>query len=424
MHLNSSIAALLAGLNNPSLPGIDLSLERMVQLLAALGNPQEKLPPVIHFAGTNGKGSTLAFLRAIYTATGARVHAYTSPHLVRFNERITLAGHEISDDALLALLPRIARVAQSIPVTFFEATTAAAFLSFAETPADMLLLETGLGGRLDATNVVAHPALTIITPINYDHTEFLGDSLTAIAREKAGILKPGVPCITGAQPAEALDVLRTIAAQIGAPLMVHGEDWHFEKTTETLHLTTAEETWEIPLPPLLGPHQYHNAALAAAAARTLGIALPAIARGIAAAHWPARLQPLSHGPLVDAWGNRGRVILDGAHNASAASAVADWIATTGTPVTLICGMMRRKDASAFFAPLAAHIRRAITVPIPGEDCYAPAVLAEHARASGIANVTACDRLADTSAHLATDAPGTLLIAGSLFLAGELLKNHG
>jgi dihydrofolate synthase / folylpolyglutamate synthase len=427
MHENSSIAALLNGLNNPSLPSIDLSLARMQQLLAALGHPEQKLPPVIHLAGTNGKGSTLAFLKSIYEATGYRVHAYTSPHLVRFNERIVIAGQEVSDDYLLQLLEQVSTAAQTIPVTFFEATTAAAFLAFAEHLADVVLLETGLGGRLDATNVVPKPIATIITPIDYDHMEFLGNSLSEIAGEKAGIMKAGAPCFVGAQKPEAREVLKRAARKAECELHLHDFDWNFDTTSNGLRVKSGADMWDMPLPSLAGTHQLHNAALASVVAMNLPqlpISIEALRKGVSTAIWPARLQKLVHGPLVDAWGKRGDVYLDGGHNIHAAETLQQWMKQRGTPITLILGMMKRKDARGFLQPLAPHLARVITVPIEGNECYSPTDLAEVARGCGVANVTAANSLMDAAQHGAPAANATLLITGSLFLAGEVLKKHG
>lgn len=409
MHVNPAIASLLQSLNHPALPGIDLSLERMRALLAVMGNPQEKLPPVIHVAGTNGKGSTVAFLRAIYTAQGYRVHAYTSPHLVRFNERIVLAGHEISDVQLVEYLTRIASVAQTIPVTFFEATTALAFLAFAEHKAEILLLETGLGGRLDATNVVTQPVATVITPIAMDHMEFLGPTLAHIAREKAGIIKPEVPCISASQLPEVEAVLRMVAHSMHAPFMMADQEWHGSA------------------PQLRGDHQRQNAALAARVTQSvteLPVSMEALSQGIQSAHWPARLQPLHHGPLCEAWGVRGEVMLDGGHNAHAAAVLAQWVRQQPVPVTLLCGMMARKDAQAFFAPLAGVVREIITIPVEEEGAYAPDDLAQIAVAAGATKARVCHTHSECIALLQACDEGALLIAGSLFLAGQILKNHG
>ncbi len=426
MHLNPNIAAHLNALNNPALPSIDLSLDRMHALLNALDNPERKLPPVVHLAGTNGKGSTLAFLRAIYEAAGYRVHAYTSPHLVSFNERIMLSGSPIGDEALLMLLERVAKAAEKIPVTFFEATTALAFMAFAQTVADVVLLETGLGGRLDATNVVRQPLATVITPIDYDHMEFLGDTLAKIAGEKAGIMKHGVPCIIGAQYPQAHAVFEEVARRLNAPLTLHGRDWNYSADGEHLAVSHTGHKWHLPPPALLGAHQYHNAALASVVVKSIA-ALPvtdeAISHGIANARWPARLQRLTSGPLVEAWGMRGAVVLDGGHNPSAAHALAAWLSKNPIPTTLLCGMMKRKDARGFLLPLAPHITRMIALPIAENDSYQAEELAEIARACGITQVHACLKPEEAVKHW-DDANGRLLIAGSLFLAGQVLKNHG
>lgn len=425
MHLNPAIAVALQALNHPSLPGIDLSLVRMRQLLAALGNPERKLAPVIHIAGTNGKGSTQAFLRAIYEASGYRVHTYTSPHLVSFNERIVIAGHEISDDYLLQLLARVGEAAKTIPVTFFEATTAAAFLAFAEHAADVVLLETGLGGRLDATNLVPNPIATIITPIDYDHMEFLGNTLADIATEKAGIMKRGAMCFSAAQPPEAREVLKRAARTQDVRVMLHARDWDYEVMPTHMKVMAGAHAWSMPLPMLMGAHQQHNAALASVVAQSL-TSLPitdtALETAMQRATWPARLQKLTHGPLVEAWGARGPVMLDGGHNPHAARAIADWIGTQSAPVTLVCGMMRRKDAEGFLKPLAQKIAHFVAVPIMQNDAFNPEDLLAVAQSLGVNRRAQAPSLAQVPEHFAAD-DGCLLIAGSLFLAGEVLKNH-
>ena len=440
IHQNPEIDALLQTMNHASLPGVDLSLTRMVALLEALGNPQHRLPPVIHLAGTNGKGSTQAFLRAMAEAAGYRVHAYTSPHLVRFNERILLSGEEISDEALLPLLRRVRQVSASIPVTFFEATTAAAFLAFAEQQADLLLLETGLGGRLDATNMVAAPIATVITPVDIDHMEFLGDSIASIAGEKAGIIKRGAPCILGVQTPEAAAVIARVAAEKNAPITAHGAQWDYVSAPSSIRVTCENQSWTLPLPALAGDHQHHNAALASVVMHQCRNHLPvsndAMAQAVVNVRWPGRLQRLSRGPLVKAWGGGGTVYVDGGHNVNAAHALAAWLRHQPQPVTLLWGMMQRKDAAAFLAPLAPFLQRVIAVRVVGEgESHAPQTLVAVARAAGIAHVQACETIADaardvaaapvasTAPHPASEAKGTLLIAGSLFLAGEILKNH-
>ena len=407
ISVHERIDRLLAGLNNPALPWIDLSLARMEKLLAALGDPQKRLPPVIHVAGTNGKGSTIAYLRAIYEAAGYQVHVYTSPHLVRFNERIVLAGEEISDALLEQYLQRVAdKAVAECACTYFEATTVAAFLAFAERPADILLLEVGLGGRKDATNVAENVVASIITPIGIDHKDFLGDTVDKIAAEKAGILRASVPCITAPQVPEAMEVLAEKAAALGAPLH------------------RAPTRWEGVAPALPGEHQRLNAALAAEVAAVLAERFPVtkaqLAQGIAHARWPARLQRLAHGPLVAGWGTRGAVMLDGGHNAHAAAALAAWIRAQPVPVVAICGLMRRKEAPEFLAPLAAAAARLVFIPIPGAaDAYDPRDLQALVPGAAVA-----DSAEAALAPLADVEKGTLLVAGSLHLAGELLKNHG
>jgi len=427
MHENPIIAALLSGLNNPSLPGVDLSLVRMRKLMKALGNPQNKIPPVIHLAGTNGKGSTQAFLRAIYEAAGYRVHAYISPHLVRFNERIIIVGQPVNNAYLQQLLERVNDAAKTIPVTFFEATTAVAFLAFTEHAADVVLLETGMGGRLDATNIVAKPIATIITPIDYDHMEFLGSSLSEIAIEKAGIIKAGAPCFAGAQKPEAREVLKRAARKADCDLALHDFDWNFEVVQSGLRVRSGAKMWDVPLPSLVGVHQFHNAALASVVAHALPqlpVTVVHIVKGITTTTWPARLQKLEHGPLVDAWGARGNVMLDGGHNPSAAEILRVWMEGQPSPVTLILGMMKRKDARAFLQSLAPQLAAVIAVPIEGNESYAPEDLADVARALGIPKFRAARSLSHALDDVPTAANGTLLIAGSLFLAGQVLKNHG
>lgn len=401
MHVNSRLAALLEGFNNPSLPGIDLSLDRVEQLLAALGHPETRLPPIIHVAGTNGKGSTIAFMRAMLEAQGKKVHVYTSPHLVRFNERIVVAGKMISDYVLTDVLEQVQQAAKDIPVTFFEATTAAAFLAFSRRRADYVLLEVGMGGRLDATNVIT-PVASVITPVALDHQEFLGNDLATIAKEKAGIIKNSVPVIIGTQAPAARKVIEEAALRQCARLVVA------EGPTQ---LTAGLE----------GEHQRHNAAVAIATLQTIGaVDDKAIAAGLKQAAWPARLQRLKEGPLTDIVNN---VWLDGGHNAHAAAAIAAWAATKRQPLMLVVGLMARKDADAFFKPLAHVVDYVITIPIPGaEDAQDPMVLLNAAKTAGIAGESA-PSLKAAMMILKRYKPATVLVAGSLYLAGEVLKTH-
>lgn len=415
---------------------IDLSLGRVERLLAALGSPQEQLPPVIHVAGTNGKGSVVAFLKAMLEAGGKHVHALTSPHLVRFHERICLAGdagsHPISEDYLMDVLQRSMAANGSESITFFEITTAAAFLAFAEQKADVVLLETGLGGRLDATNVVAKPRATIITPISIDHTRFLGETIAEVAGEKAGILKPGVVCVVAPQPGQALDRIEQRSAEIGAPLLMAGRDWDAYEQHGRLLYQTPQELLDLPLPRLIGRHQIDNAATAITAAKEF---MPApdieatLARGLANAEWPARLDRLAPGTLHAHVDPQTEIWLDGGHNKAAAEALARTMAEleerVPRPLHLVCGMMTGKDATAFFSAFQGLAQWAGTLTIPGEENSVEAgALAEIARANGIEAEPAND-LGDALARsrAASNEPVRLLICGSLYLAGHVLKSH-
>ena len=409
---------------------IDLSLGRMHRLLAALGDPHLAVPPVVHIAGTNGKGSTGAFLHAMLAAAGQRVHAYTSPHLVRFNERIVLAGQPIDDDRLADVLDRCERANDGQPITYFEVTTCAAFLAFAEVPADTLVLEVGLGGRLDATNVIDRPLATAITRISFDHMQFLGDTLAAIAGEKAGILKPGVPAVIGPQPAEeARRTLTEAAAAAGTPARIHGRDWSVTEDADGFALTTPAGTRRLPRPALAGRHQIDNAAVAALCADTvLGAdAEAAIPAGLRTARWPGRLQPLTRGPLAGAAPPGWEVWLDGGHNDSAGQAIADWLSTLPPrPLVLVVGMLESKQPTAFLRPLAPFATRTVAVPIPGQDAgLSPDTLLTHAHAAGLTTLTTAG---DPGAAIAqadpTEGPGRILVTGSLYLAGAVLAENG
>ena len=404
---------------------IDLSLGRIERLLAALGHPERQLPPVVHVAGTNGKGSTIAFVRSIAEAAGLAVHVYTSPHLVRFNERIVVAGEVIADDALADILEACEAANGGAPITFFEVTTAAAFMAFAETPADLALIETGLGGRFDATNVIARPTLTAITPISIDHTHFLGDTIADIAGEKAGILKPGVACVVAAQRVEAAAVIEARAAKIRAPLVRHEHDWRLDG------MTYADDRGavDLPDPGLAGRHQVENAALAVACARHLpafDISAENIVEGVRRAEWPARLHRLIGGKLNERLPNNWQLWLDGGHNPAAAAVLAEVLADwAGDPVHLVVGMLRTRDPVEFLAPLAPFVTRARAVPVPGEESSLTAAeLTAAARRVGIDadpadNVSAAVRsLADRFG--ADRAGGRILICGSLYLAGSVL----
>ncbi len=416
---------------------IDLSLDRVRRLLAALGDPHQSLPPVVHVAGTNGKGSTLAFLRAMLEMAGLRVHVYTSPHLVCFNERIRLAGALISEERLLGLLEECEAANAGAPITFFEVTTAAAFLAFSRTPADILLLETGLGGRLDATNVIDRPAVTAITRVSYDHRHFLGDTLAAIAFEKAGILKPGVPTVFAPQPMEdAAHVLAERAAMVGAPV----SPWRTQPLSHGFRFESAARRIDLPPPGLIGAHQIINAGVALACLDHLPVRVDdaAVARGLSAAHWPARLQRLLRGPLPSSLPAGWELWLDGGHNDSAGEVLAAqamaWSRQNSRPLDLVFGMLASKEPREFLAPLAPHVRRLRAVAIPGEEASLSAeAAAEAARAVGIADAApAADTLsalASLTRETGTRETGTstasrALICGSLYLAGAVLAENG
>jgi dihydrofolate synthase/folylpolyglutamate synthase len=413
---------------------IDLSLERVGRLLQALGSPQDRLPPVVHVAGTNGKGSVVAYLRAMLEAAGRRVHVYTSPHLVRFNERIRLAGRLIEEEHLAALLAECERVNGDIPITFFEITTAAAFLAFAREPADIVLLETGLGGRLDATNLVARPRLAVLTPISFDHRQHLGDTLAAIAGEKAGIIKPGVPGVVAPQPPEAASVFEARAAALGAPLYQHGREWQAAARDGGLRFEGGGARWDLPAPALLGAHQIVNAGTAVAAAQRLegfGLDRAALAQGLLRVEWPARLQRLTRGPLQALLPAGWELWLDGGHNAAAGEALAAFVAgwrRQGRPLHLVFGMLDTKEPAEFLRPLAPLAAGLRAVAIPGSHATLPAdAAAAVARAVGIAAETAAsveDAVAAIAAAGGDGPPTQLLICGSLYLAGAVLAENG
>lgn len=409
---------------------IDLTLDRMWQLLADLDHPERKLAPVVHIAGTNGKGSTLAMIRAGLEASGKTTNAYTSPHLVRFHERLRLAGQLIEEPLFAEILEECETVNAGRSITFFEITTVAALLAFSRSPADYTLLEVGLGGRLDATNVVDRPQLTVITPVSIDHQQYLGDTIEAIAAEKAGILKPGVPCIVAAQTDAALAVIEARAEAIGAPVLVHGRDWLVR--TEHGRLVYQDDTCLLDLdrPALAGDHQILNAGTATAALRALGTPVPAIETALAEAVWPARMQRIAEGPLAARLPEGTELWLDGGHNAAAGEALAavldDWHARSVGPVHVITGMLQTKAAGNFLAPLGPRVASLQTVQIPGaEASYTAEDLADEARASGAAAVSAPDVATALERAVAQmDGPGRVLICGSLYLAGSVLETSG
>lgn len=417
---------------------IDLSLGRIERLLATLGRPQDALPPVVHVAGTNGKGSVIAFMRAIFEAAGLKVHVYTSPHLQSFHERIRLAGRLIDEPTLAATLDECEAANGARPITLFEITTAAAFVAFSRHAADVLLLETGLGGRYDATNVIARPALSVLSPISIDHREFLGAGLSAIAAEKAAIIKPGCRLVSAPQTAAALTVIEAAARAAKAPLSLAGRDWTVGRDSAAVPPAPAlifeddQGRLCLPMPALAGPHQVENAGLAIRSARLLAGGLgarlpgPALAGAMARVRWPARLQRLDKGPLVDCL-PRGSVLwLDGGHNPAAARVIADAFADRA-PEAIVVGMMANKDAAGFLAPLKALGSTFTFIPVAGaEGAAAPETLLSTARGLSLDGAIAGDITAalESLSRQAASRPLTVLVCGSLYLAGRLLSANG
>ncbi|HLZ05858.1 MAG TPA: folylpolyglutamate synthase/dihydrofolate synthase family protein [Bradyrhizobium sp.] len=412
---------------------IDLSLDRMHRVLERLGHPEKKVPPVIHVAGTNGKGSTIAYLRAILEAAGYYVHVYTSPWLVRINECFRLAGALVGDEELRAALEQCERANAGEPLTFFEAKTAAGFCLFAEHPADVLLLEVGLGGRLDSTNVVEAPLASVIAPISFDHMEFLGNTLTSIAGEKAAIIKRNVPVISAEQPGEAMTAIEQQAQRMRAPLHAAGQHWHVGVERGRLVYQDERGLLDLPAPRLFGRHQFDNAGLAIATLRAVDSLKLGHApfEGIVNAEWPARMQRLSSGRLIELGPAGCEIWLDGGHNAEggrvAAAALCDLEERVSRPLVVIAGMMGNKDAHAFLANFAGLTRHIFTVEIPGQDNAMPQDrLADAARALGMRVEIAgtIEAALRTLATLAYEVPPRILIAGSLYLAGHVLAING
>ncbi len=404
---------------------IDLTLDRMWRLLNALGNPERHLPPVIHIAGTNGKGSTQAMIRAGLEAAEKSVHAYTSPHLARFHERIVLAGQVISEPYLTEILAECEQANGDTTITYFEITTCAAILAFSRTAADYTLLEVGLGGRLDATNVIEAPRLCVITPVSIDHTGYLGETIEEIAGEKAGILKRGVPCIVGPQTDAALAVIEAEAIKTGARLLVHGQDWHVWEENGRLVFQDESGLLDLPLPALIGAHQVQNAGAAIAALRVLGMDDVACEAALLNAVWPARMQHLKTGPLVEAAG-QAELWLDGGHNPAAGLAIAEALGRLpDRPLFMICGMLNTKDIGGYLAPLTPLVDRIYTVSIKGEAATLSAEeTATAAKAAGMDAVIAKDVLWAVQQIESSNPNARILICGSLFLAGQVLQENG
>lgn len=407
------------------------------RLLARLGDPQNKIPPVIHVAGTNGKGSTCAFLRAMVETAGLKAHVYTSPHLVKVHERIRLAGQLIGEEGLAGALAECEKALGSDTITFFEMMATAAFLVMARHPADVTILEVGMGGRLDFTNVIARSAATVITRLSYDHRPWLGDSMAQIAREKAGIMRRGIPCALAPQPSdEALTSVRQAAAALDVPLLVGGVDWDIESLPDNgFRFSSRRRTIDLPAPALVGAHQFSNAGLAIAALETLPLAIPdaALRQAMASVNWPARLQQIQSGPLADRLPSGWELWLDGGHNDSAgevlSAQMAAWQREDGSrkrPLHVIIGMVTTKVPQEFLIPLIPHVDRACAVAITHEPLSYPApTLAAILQSLGLQNASAADDLLQAFAELTPSSapPGRLLIAGSLYLAGEVLRRN-
>ena len=412
---------------------IDLSLDRIWRLLDALGRPERRAPPVIHVAGTNGKGSTIAFMRAMLEAAGRSVHVYTSPHLVRFNERFRIAGTLVSDRELATALEQCERANAGEPITVFEIETAAAFLLFSRNPADILLLEVGLGGRLDATNVIDKPLASVITPVSMDHQEFLGDTLEKIAGEKAAIMRRDVPAVIAPQHDAALAVIERQAIKVRAPLHVAGEHWNVHEEHGRLVYQDEDGLLDLPAPKLNGRHQFDNAGVAIAALRVAGLTLPdaAYETGIVKVDWPARLQLLSHGALKALTPPDSELWLDGGHNPEGGRALAVAIGgleeRVSRPLVLIVGMLSTKDCAGYLQHFAGLARIAFAIPIPNQEKSLPAeAIAQAARNAGIPAeryATVEEALAAAS-RLQLDPAPRILIAGSLYLAGDVLAKNG
>ena len=437
---NPALDAALAGLGRLHPKSIDLSLGRIEARLAALGNPEQRLPPIFHVAGTNGKGSTIAFLRAFLEAAGYRCHVYTSPHLVRFNERIRLAGRLIDDDTLMDLIREVeaAGMVDGVeqPITNFEITTAIAFLAFARVPADACLIEVGLGGRYDATNLFPKPYATAVTRISRDHRQFFGDVLTDIAGEKAGIFKHGVPAIVAAQADTGVrDRLIRETETVGAVLNLHGRDWEVTPNAAGFRYRSAGRTLDLPPPALVGRHQFMNAGTALAmldAADGFTVDAAAVRRGLASVEWPGRLQRLTNGPLAALLPSGWELWLDGAHNDSGGESLgiqaADWqTANPSLPLDLVFGVRAEKQPADVLGPLAPFTGRLRAVAIPGDPVSLPAEeAAQTARAVGIADSAsaASPEAAVRALAGAAGPPRRILICGSLYLAGAILADNG
>ncbi|WP_404712795.1 bifunctional folylpolyglutamate synthase/dihydrofolate synthase [Sphingomonas sp. MMS24-J13] len=413
-------------------PGPDvLGLDRVSRLLSVLGDPHLHLPPVLHVAGTNGKGSTCAYLRAAIEAAGLTAHVYTSPHLLRFNERIRIAGKLIEDDALASLLEEVLDAGDGITASFFEITTAAAFLAFSRTPADACIMEVGLGGRLDATNVIQHPIACGIAQLGLDHQFFLGDTIEEIAAEKAGIAKRGVPLLTFAYPPSQAAQVERVANEAGALWLPRGQAWDAPVSRGKLHYRDAKGELELPLPRMAGAHQAANAALAVAMLRhqqVLTIPDSALRAAMGWADWPARLQRLSTGPVPALLPAGSELWLDGGHNPAGARAIAEFFRTRvapGRPFHILMGMLANKDLRGFLEPFAGSGVRLRAFPVPGHEHHAPEEIVAAAESLGLVGSVIADPLSGLR-EIAKDGgePPVVMIGGTLYIAGSVLGANG
>lgn len=430
----SDIESVLARIANRRPVIIDLSLDRIRAALSRLGHPQRKLPPIFHVAGTNGKGSTVAFIRAILEAAGHSVHVYTSPHLVRFNERIVAAGKEIDDAVLIDALERTDAAMGDDMLTYFETTTCAALLAFSETPADYAVIEVGLGGRLDATNVFDEVAAAVVTPVDLDHQQFLGDKLAGVAAEKAGIFRRGAPAVISPQSPEAMAALQDCARKTGADIFAFGEQWNVWSEHGRLIYQDNDGLCDLDPPRLPGAHQIENAGTAVAAIRAAGLKLDdnILSKGLSAAQWRARLQRLTAGPLIEAareaFGEDIEIWLDGGHNPHAgravARAMADLEARHSKPLVMISGMQANKDAIGYFAPFHGLATRVYCVAARHDGVMTPANVAKAAQSAGL-DAKECSSVEEAVRRAAAESkePPRLLISGSLYLAGEVLRDN-
>ena len=403
---------------------IDLTLDRVWSLLEALGNPQNNLPKVIHIAGTNGKGSTLSMLRAGLNEIGLKTHAYTSPHLVRFHERIQLHDNFIDENALTEILDECYSANKNRPITYFEITTCAAILAMSRKKADYVLLEVGLGGRLDATNVIARPALTIITPVSLDHEQFLGNTIKQIAGEKAGIIKPFCPVVIGKQNKDALEVITEKAFEQKAPILAEGRQWHIKEAANSILYKDENNMMELPKPNLLGTHQIQNAGIAIAALTHLTEKKEAFYGAVSKAEWPARMQKLITGPIIKALGHSD-VWLDGGHNPAAGKALASYLSTHNKkPTVLICGMLKTKDVAGYLSPFSNLVEFLAAVSIPNEqNTLSAGETAKHANDLGIKSKS-FRSISEGIQFVANEFPNCqVLICGSLYLAGHILREN-